>query len=347
MGLVSDAALKITFKGGIAMKPKEFKDKLRGVVNLVMTPFKENGELDEEALKISTRKLVERCKGEEIVVLALGTTGEFYAMSEAENCRVAEIVVDEVNGVFPVMIGSARAATQNTIEASKAMQSIGADAVLVTHPYYIMPNLESIKAHYKAVADALDIGVVIYNNSATSKLWLDTASVQELSKVENIVGLKENTNNPMIFLNMLQKLDPNDIAIFAGLGHVMYQFMCFYGCTGYVTEFSNFAPELTLDLYKAGQAKDIAGIRKAVDTMNILWDYMDALAARHSKIPSVLPPSMVPGGMPYYQSLNKAAMDLMGIPGGKTRAPMYNLTKQEYAELAQVLTKMGLQVVGK
>lgn len=324
------------------MKPIELKDKLHGVFNLTMTPFHKNGELNEEGLKANLRNLVKNCKGQDMVILSLGTTGEFYTMSEKENLRVAEIVVNEINGEFPVLIGSARAGTRNTIEASKAVQSVGADGVLIVHPYYAMPTEEEVMNHYKAVADELDIGVVVYNNSATSKLWLGPNSIAELSKVENIIGLKENTNNPMSYLSMMKKLDPKDISIFCGLGHVMYQFMCFHGCSGYVTEISNFAPELCFDLYKAGEAHDIEGIRKAVETMDMIWEFIDKVAARRTKIPSVLTPAQTPHVMPFYQAVFKACMDIMGIPGGYVRAPMSNLTDDERKELKDVLTRMGL-----
>lgn len=95
------------------MKPIELKDKLHGVFNLTMTSFHKNGELNEEGLKANLRNLVKKCKGQDMVVLSLGTTGEFYTMSEKENLRVAEIVVNEINGEFPVLIGSARAGTRN------------------------------------------------------------------------------------------------------------------------------------------------------------------------------------------------------------------------------------------
>ncbi len=326
------------------MEPNAFKAKLRGVINLQMTPFTRAGDLDEPGLKAGVRNLVQNCAGEEVVVLGLGSTGEFYAMSEAENLRAAEIIVEEVNGAFPVLIGSARAATRETIVASKTAQKIGADAVMVVHPFYSMPIEEEVINHYRAVADAIDIGLVIYNNPATSKLWLPTETIRELSKVDNIIGLKENTSNPMQFLAMLNGLDPDDIAIFAGLGHAMYQFMCSFGCTGYVTEISNYAPELALGLYKAGQAGDLATVRETAARMSLIWDFIAKVAARRSKIPTALTPAQTPYDMPYYQAAHKAAMDLCGVPGGAVRAPMSNLTAAEREELKDTLIAMGCEL---
>ncbi len=325
----------------MSMKPHEFREKLKGVVHLALTPFDGNGDLDERALRLGLQKVVRDCKTEDVVILISGTTGEFYSMNEAENKRVVETVVDEINGVFPVMVGTGRAGTRYTIEVSKFAQQAGADGVLLIHPYYVMPTEEDLIHHYEDVAAALDIGVCIYNNCTTSKLWLNPPAMKKLSKIDNIVGLKENTANPMVFLDMMQTLDKNDITIIAGLGHAMFQFMCLYGCAGYVTELLGFAPNLALDLYKAGLAKDIPRIRETVDKIELLWAFIRTLASRRSKIPSVLTPDQTPAVMPYYQAVNKAAMNLTGTPAGKVRAPMANLTQRDLDELKVVLAQMG------
>ncbi len=325
----------------MSMKPHEFRKKLKGVIHLVLTPFDGNGDLDEKALRLGLQKVVRDCKNEDVVILTLGTTGEFYSMNEAENRRVVDTVIDEIDGVFPVMVGTGRAGTRYTIETSKYAQQAGADGVLLIHPYYVMPTEEDLIHHYEDVAAALDIGICIYNNSTTSKLWLNPPIMKRLSKVENIVGLKENTSNPMVFLDMMQTLDENDITIIAGLGHAMFQFMCLFGCAAYVTELLGFAPNLALNLYKAGLAKDIPKIRENVDKIELLWAFIRNLASRRTKIPSILTPDQTPAVMPYYQAVNKAAMDLTGTPAGKVRAPMSNLTKSDLEELKRVLIQMG------
>ena len=203
------------------------------------------------------------------------------------------------------------------------------------------PIEEELIKHYEAVANSVDIGICIYNNPATSKMWVGPQTLQKLSKVDNIVGLKENTDNMMNFLSIMQTLDKKDISIFAGLGHCVYQFLCMYGLTGYVTELLNFAPHLALGLYKAGQKKDIDTVRKTVDTIDLIWNYMAKVAAKRTRIPSILTPAQTSNMMPFYQAMFKAAMDLTGTPGGKVRAPMCNLTDEDIAGLKDVLVQMG------
>ncbi|MCD8138648.1 MAG: dihydrodipicolinate synthase family protein [Planctomycetaceae bacterium] len=329
------------------MKPQEFKSKLKGIVHLALTPFDTDGNVDVPALKESVRMVTQNplLKGEDVVFLAMGTTGEFYAMNESENRQVIDVVTQEVNGTFPVMIGSARAGTRYTIEMSKYAQSAGADGLLIVHPYYAMPTLDGVMRHYAAIADAVDIGICIYNNPTTSKLWLNAQQLRKLSQIDTIVGLKENTNNPMAFLNILQTLDPNDIATFAGLGHFMYQFMCFSGCGGFVTELLNYAPHLAVDLYHAGKAKDADRVRAVCDRIMLFWNWVFALAAKNSPIPSVLTPGQTPSDMPFYQAANKAAAKLCGMPCGTTREPMENIPETELPGLRKILEQMGCAVV--
>lgn len=327
------------------MNPAEFKDQLKGVINLQMTPFNATGQLDEEALRTGVRNTVAACAGKEAVLLGLGTTGEFYAMSDAENIRVTEIIVEEVNGALPVLIGSSRAGTLETTRAAKAAEAAGADGLLIVHPYYVMPIEEEVINHYRSVADAVELGIVVYNNAATSKLWLSTPTIRELSKVDNIIGLKENTANPMQFLGMVDGLDPADITIFAGLGHAMYQFVAPFGCTGFVTEISNYAPDLAFGLLDAGKRGNVAELRRYAAKMSLIWDFIAKVAARRTSIPSTLTPAQTPYDMPYYQAVHKAAMQLCGLPGGYVRAPMSNLTEGERVELKDTLVKMGCNLV--
>ena len=332
----------------MSLKPQEMKEKTKGIFHLSLTPFDKNGDLNVPALRQSVRMVTENkaLEGEDVVFIALGTTGEFYAMSEAENKTVVDVVCEEVNGKFPVLIGSGRAGTTNTEEFSKYAQTAGADGFLLGPPYYTMPTTDGIIRHFETLAESVDIGITIYNNPAASKLWLPMPVIKRLSKVDNIIGLKENTNNPNAFLGMLQNIDPNDMSIFAGLGHFMYQYMCFHGCKGYVTEMLNYAPHLALDLYHAGQAGDIAKVRETADKMNLFWNWVFRLAAKYSPVPSAVHPAKdIPTDMPYYQAANKAAAVLCGMPAGYAREPMENIPEDEIPELREILRQMGCNVV--
>ncbi|MGD9227706.1 MAG: dihydrodipicolinate synthase family protein, partial [Desulfobacterales bacterium] len=118
------------------MEPKELKDKIKGILHLVMTPFDRDDELDEKALRKSVQRVAEALKGVDAVFLTTGSTGEFYAMTDEECRRVVRIVVEEVDGRFPVLAGTGRGATRKTVEMCQFAQEVEADGLLVVSPYY-------------------------------------------------------------------------------------------------------------------------------------------------------------------------------------------------------------------
>ena len=108
----------------------------------------------------------------------------------------------------------------------------------------------------------------------------------------------------------------------------------------------NYAPHLAVDLYHAGLEKDAAKVREVADKMNLFWNWVFRLAAKHSLIPSAVHPmNQLPNDMPYYQAANKAAAQLCGMPSGAARAPMENIPEEEIPELRQILKEMGCNVV--
>ena len=333
----------IMYKGGfrMPMSPKELKDRIRGVLHLVMTPFDENEELDEKALREGVRWVAEKLEGEDVVFIPTGSTGEFYAMNDEECKRVAEIVVEEVNGKFPVIVGTARAGTRPTIEMSRFAQKVGADGVMVVLPYYHLVTEEGIYRHFKKIAESIDIGIMVYNNPVTSKLWISPELMAKLSKIDNIIADKENTPKAEAYYWMRRAVDPDDMVITCGLGQMMYPFEALFDCPGYVTELANFAPDTAVNLYKAAREKDIKKLTEIIDKIAVYHEFIRKLAKKRN-IPSVLSPHISIDTLPLYQSVCKEAMNLIGLPGGKVREPMENITAQEKDELKDVLKKMGV-----
>ena len=115
---------------------------------------------------------MERCAGKRVVLVPTGSTGEAYALSDSERLKVIEAVIDCAAGKLPVVAGTGAAGTDRTIELSRAAENAGADGVQVILPYYHVPSDEGLVRHFLRLADALKIGVVIYNNAAVSKLWM-------------------------------------------------------------------------------------------------------------------------------------------------------------------------------
>lgn len=323
------------------MTPKQLKDAIKGVIHLVMTPFDEKEELDEKALHRTVRDAVAALKGEDAVLLATGSTGEFYAMNDEENRRAAKIIVEAANGELPVIIGTARAGTKATIEMSQYAQNVGADGVMIVPPYYHMVTREGLYRHYKKVAESIDIGIMVYNNSITSKLYIDPELMARLSKIPNIIANKENVWNIMAYYATAKAVDPKDMVMVCGVGHMMYKFEAPYRAVGYVTELANFVPHVAIGLYKACQKLNYDEIEKWSDIIAPYAAFVAKVARKHGPLPTVLGPAITVTDQPFYQGVCKAAMELIGKPVGKAREPMENLTAEEKQELRGILKKMG------
>ena len=325
------------------MTPEEFRKSLRGVVHLVMTPFDENDEVDENSLRRSVKHVSNALRGEEAVFLVTGSTAEFYAMTDEENKKVIRVVVEELNGEFPVLAGTGRGGTRLTIQMSQAAQELGANGVLVVNPYYHLVTEEGLYRHYKQVAENIDIGIVIYNNAVTSKLWISPELMARLSKIPNIVGDKENTSNIAAYYLMQRAVDPEDMTMITGVGQLFYPFEVLFRSKGYVTELANFAPEIAVELHRAAKSKNIDKMTELMDKRISPYHlFLSRCAKRHGKIPTVLSPHIAIDELPIYQSACKSAMNLIGLSVGRAREPMENITAEEKEKLRGVLKQIGV-----
>ena len=325
----------------MSMQPKELKDKAKGIIHLVMTPFDGNDNVDELALRESVSWVADKLKGEDAVFLPTGSTGEFYALSDEECKKVAEIVVDEVNSRFPVIVGTGRAGTRYALEMSRYAQDAGADGVMICHPYYHLVTREGIYRHFKRIADGLKIGLMVYNNPVTTKMYVDPELMARLSKIENIVLDKENTASAPGYYWMQRAVDPQDMKILCGLGQLMYPFEALFNCPGYVTELANFVPNIATGITKAAQQRDFSKLTQLIDKIAPYHEFIAKVAKKRGVLPTILSPHISLPDLPFYQGVCKAAMDIIGLPGGKARDPMENITAEEKGELKGVLKDLG------
>ena len=324
------------------MEAATLKERIKGLIHLVLTHFHDNGDLDLESLRTSIRHALKALEGQDAVFLTNGSTAEFYALSEEENQRIIETVVDEVNGAFPVITGTGRPGTRVTIEAGQRAQDAGVDGVLIVNPYYQPATEEGIFRHFSAAAQNIDIGIMIYNNPVVSQLWIPPHLMKRLSKIPNIIADKENTSSAAAYYSMQREVDGADMAIVAGLGHLMYSFEALYGCPAFVTELVNFAPEIAVSIYRASLEGDFQAMTSIVDRLTPFYDFLSRCAKARTPVPTVLSPTLSYQAMPFYQSVTKAAMELVGLPGGIVREPMENVSAAEKAELKAILLEMGV-----
>ena len=166
--------------------------KLKGCGPAIVTPFTEAGEVDAVAL----RRLIDfQLKGDIDFVVPCGTTGESATLNLEEMQLVVETVVQRVDRRIPVIAGAGGNNTEHVIETAKAMQRVGADAILSVAPYYNKPTQEGLFQHFKKVAESIQIPVVLYNIPSRTGINILPETVMRLAEIDQIVGLKEATGN--------------------------------------------------------------------------------------------------------------------------------------------------------
>ena len=326
------------------LKLEELKRKCKGVDIVLVSPFKENEEVDYDGFKENIAFLKDKMRGNDVLITPTGSCGEFCFLSEEEHKKLIKLAVEEVDGEFPVIAGAGYAGTKKTIDMCKYAEEVGADGLQLILPYYFVPTEEGMYEHYKTIAEAVSIGIIPYNNPAFSKSWIKPALMKKLSEIDNIVGVKENNPHIMLFEGMVRELKSTDMAIFCGLGEGYYAYHCLNEIAGIVSSFANFGPELSYEMYEAASKKDFAKVLEVKEKMRPWFAFLGKMAAAHAPDTGALPK---PGGVIYGEGnirfgIIKEAMNLMGLKGGKVRLPLTRITIEEKAELKEALKKMGL-----
>jgi 4-hydroxy-tetrahydrodipicolinate synthase len=319
------------------VKLEELKKRMKGVTVVLLTPFKPDGSMDLEGMRSNVRWLAERVVGKDFIFTPVGSTGEFYAMSSEECKEVIKMVVEETKGRVPVIAGAARAGTYNTVEMCKYAESVGADGVQLVLPYYHVPMEEGMYIHYKTVAESVgkDFGVVIYNNPDVSGSWIKPPLMQKLSKIQNIIGCKENTRDIAGYYAQSRAVKPEDMAILCGIGELMFSFEALYGCPGFISTIPNFAPDISYDVYQAAASRDFDKLTKLIDFLAPYRAFISKVTKNHGPHTGIPGADTNQGYM--YIAVAKSAMDIIGLNGREVRLPLIGLTKEEKIELKEVL----------
>ena len=233
----------------------------KGLFPALVTPFRD-GDVDEEAfIRLVERQIAGGVHG----LVPVGTTGETATLSHDEHRRVVELCVQTARGRVPVIAGAGSNSTQEAIELVRHAKTIGADAALVVTPYYVRPSQEGLYAHYRAINDAVQLPVVVYNVPGRTGVDISNEVLARLAKLPNIVGIKDATGDLARASQqrlmcgegwtMLTGDDPTGLGYLAHGGH---------GC---ISVTSNVAPEQTSAFYNAALGGDWAGALQHQDRL--------------------------------------------------------------------------------
>jgi 4-hydroxy-tetrahydrodipicolinate synthase len=287
-----------------------------GIIPPLVTPFNNDGSLDEGALRSLIRYVL---TGGVHGVFIAGSTGEAYALEDKERLRAFEVALDEVDGKAPVFAGTAHITTEETIRLTKAAESVGVDAVSVVTPFFITPNDEELYEHYYAISKATKLPVILYNNPDRTRVNISINVIKRLSQIENIRGIKDSSGD-MTYVAEIIRNTNESFSFFCGKDTIIYSTLV-TGGKGAVPASANVAPALIVDIYNAVKRGDLLSARSAQFKLTPLRN-----AFSLGSFPVVL----------------KEALNLLNIRVGKTRLPIQPLSEEKRKQLKKILEEIGL-----
>jgi 4-hydroxy-tetrahydrodipicolinate synthase len=288
-----------------------------GCGTALVTPFRKDLSLDEDALRRLVRRQIDA--GINFLV-PCGTTGESPTLTGAEQRRVVEITIEEARPrKVPVVAGAGGNNTAHVIEMAREFQSLGADGILSVSPYYNKPTQEGLYQHYKAIAAAISLPIILYNIPGRTGVNIEPATVARLAEIENIVGVKEASGN-ISQMGVILDLVPERFMVLSGDDAITLPLMALGG-RGLISVSSNEIPAEMTRITKLALANDFAGARE--------------VHRRYSKLMEANFIETNPGPV-------KAAMALMGLLEPVFRLPLVAPKPENLAKIRSALEAVGL-----
>src|SRR5476651_2662075 len=241
--------------------------KIQGIIPPVATPMQANEDLDLPRLKWFLDHLITSgVHG----VFVLGTNSEFYAMDEREKQEVIATAVEHVRGRVPVYAGTGAESTRETVRLTKMAEKAGANGVSVITPYFLLPSQQEIYDHYRRIAEATSLPVVLYNNPATcGGVKIDVDTVARLTEIPNILGIKDSSGD-LQNTNEYLRVVPDRFSVLQGRDTLIYQALMF-GARGAIPATGNIAPRILVDIYESFQRGDRSEERRVGKECRSRW----------------------------------------------------------------------------
>lgn len=289
-----------------------------GCGTALITPFRRDFSLDEDALRRLVRRQIE--SGIDFLV-PCGTTGESPTLSRAEHLRVVEITLEEANGKVPVLAGAGGYNTAEVIELAREVLQLGADGILSVTPYYNKPTQEGLFQHYRAIAAAVPLPIVVYSVQGRTGVNVEPATLARLARIDNVVGVKEASGNIGQMANVLHEV-PAGFHVLSGDDAITIPLVALGG-RGVISVVSNEIPREMTQLAAAALGGDFAQAR---DIQARFLPLMNVNFVESNPIPV------------------KAAMALMGLVEPVYRLPLVPPSAGSLEKIKKVLEQLALSV---
>ena len=284
---------------------------IHGVIPALVTPMNPDESINEKELRNQLRRQIAAgVHG----LFVFGTNGEFYALSEAEKLRVLEITVEENNGRLPVYAGTGCPGTADTIRLSRECEKRGAGALSVITPYFAALSQKELIAHYEALADSVNLPVILYNIPARTNISITPDTVEKLSKIPGIAGVKDSSGNFDTILQFIERTD-GGFAVLSGNDSLLLWTLQ-AGGRGGVCGIANLFPRTLVSVYELWKKGDFEGAKKAQDSIRAIRNCFRL-------------------GNP--NSIVKMAANLLGHPVGPCRKPFWSDDPSVAEEIGRVL----------
>ena len=285
----------------------------------IITPFKDDLSVDETGLRKLVNYYIEEigCDG----LVPCGTTGESPTLDSHEHTRVIEIVVEETKGRVPVIAGTGSNSTKEAIEMTKHAEDIGASASLQVCPYYNRPTQDGLLKHFETIAMSTKLPLFIYNIPSRSALLIEAKTMIELSKIDNIIGMKDACGDMMITMEIIRatRNNPKKFYVLCGEDALTFPMLALGGDGGILSVAHVIGREYRemINLYHLGK------INEALEIHFKMLPVVQALFIETNPVPV------------------KEALTMMGLPSGKLRLPMIPLMPENREVLRNVLIQFG------
>jgi len=286
--------------------------KYKGLICAMITPLDENQNINPKA----TCELIDYLINKGVSGLfILGTNGECHVLTDDEKVEFAKIVIKHTNNRVPVFVGTGGNSTREVINLSKRMEEIGASALSIITPYFVPPTQNELIAHYKAIAEAVNLPIMMYNMPGKTGINIEPESVRELAKVKNIVGIKDSSGKLDNMKAYLEVTRGEDFSVFSGSDSLILDILK-AGGHGAVAATANFLAGIDVAIYDNFIKGDLEAAQKAQDSIEELRRIL-----KLGTIPSVIKKTVV----------------LNGIDVGPARFPVTQPTGEALEEIKKVV----------
>jgi len=290
--------------------------KFRGSTVALITPFRSDFSIDEDRLRNLVDWHVE--KGTD-VILACGSTGESATLSHEEHHRVIDVVIQQADGRVPVMAGAGSNSTQEAVSLTEHATRSGADAILSVGPYYNKPTQEGYYAHFKAVAEATDKPVILYNVPGRTASNITADTTLKLAEIPNIIGVKEAGGDLLQIMHILRER-PKDFLVLSG-DDALTMALLPMGLDGVISVVANEVPAMVREMVHSAFSNDWM---KARQIHFKLLPLMEFNFCESNPIPV------------------KAACSFLGLVENVVRLPLLTLSETNQGEMKRLLQDLGV-----